>query len=58
MGAKQKSNHTKCHMAEPYALLHEVFAFIYILEGRADRTSTYPRGPIQKEGNYYKIGVK
>ena len=28
------------------------------LEGRADRTSTYPRGPIQEEGNYYKNGVK
>ena len=28
------------------------------LEGRADGTSTYPRGPIQEEGNYYKKGVK
>ena len=28
------------------------------LEGRADWTSTYPRGPIQEEGNYYKKGVK
>ena len=28
------------------------------LEGRADRTNTYPRGPIQEEGNYYKKGVK
>ena len=24
------------------------------LEGRADGTSTYPRGPTQDEGNYYK----
>ena len=28
------------------------------LEGRADGTSTYPRGLIQEEGNYYKKGVK
>ena len=28
------------------------------LERKADRTSTYPRGPIQEEGNYYKKGVK
>ena len=28
------------------------------LEGRADGTSTYPRGPIQEEENYYKKGVK
>ena len=28
------------------------------LEGMADGTSTYPRGPIQGEGNYYKKGVK
>ena len=28
------------------------------LEGRADRTSTYPRDPIQEEENYYKKGVK
>ena len=24
------------------------------LEGRADGTSTYPKGPTQEEGNYYK----
>ena len=28
------------------------------LEGRVDGTSTYLRGPIQEEGNYYKKGVK
>ena len=28
------------------------------LEGKADGTSTYPRDPIQEEGNYYKKGVK
>ena len=28
------------------------------LEGRADGTSTYPRNPIQEEGNYYKKGVE
>ena len=27
------------------------------LEGRADGTSTYFKGPIQEEGNYYKKGV-
>jgi len=26
------------------------------LEERADGTSTYPRNPIEKEGNYYKKG--
>ena len=28
------------------------------LEGRADGISTYPRNPIQEEGNYYKKGVE
>ena len=28
------------------------------LEGRADGTSTYPRDPIQEEGNHYKKGSK
>jgi len=26
------------------------------LEGRADRTSTYPKNPIQKKKNYHKKG--
>ena len=28
------------------------------LEGRANGTSTYPRNPIQEEGNYYKKGME
>ena len=28
------------------------------LERRVDGTSTYPKGPIQEEGNYYKKGSK
>ena len=28
------------------------------LEGKANGTNTYPKDPIQEEGNYYKNGVK
>ena len=28
------------------------------LEGRADETGTYPKDPIQEEGNYYRKGVE
>ena len=28
------------------------------LEGKTDGTGTYPRDPIQEEGNYYKKGVE
>ena len=40
------------------AILFYLYNHSQQLERRADGTSTYPKNPIQEEGNYYKKGVK
>ena len=40
------------------AILFCLYNHSQLLEGMADGTSTYPRDPIQEEGNYYKKGVE
>ena len=40
------------------AMLFYLYNHFQQLEGRTNGTSTYPRNPIQGEGNYYKKGVE
>ena len=40
------------------AILFCLYNHSQLLEGMADGTSTYPRDPIQEEGNDYKKGVE
>ena len=52
-----------CHdfiqcLVSDIAMLFCLYNHSQQLEGKADGTSTYPRNPIQEEGNYYKKGVE
>ena len=54
---KSCHNFIQC-LVPDIAMLLCLYNHFQQLEGKANGTSTYPRNPIQEEGNYYKKGVK